>query len=104
MIAEPARGGFVIPLTYGAGVDRLENVPAAGSARLVVDGVDLVADRPETIPAAEAAEFMPVGKKRALDRQGVSDYLRLDVIGQERDRPRRKAPAGVPRECRPRAG
>lgn len=85
VVAEPAPGGFVIPLSYGTRVDWLKNVQAAGSARLVVDGSALVVGRPEIISAAEAAQFLPAGRNRLLDWQGVSAYLRLDSIHREQD-------------------
>lgn len=83
VVAHPARGGFVIPLTYGPKVDWLKNVQAAGSARLIVDGSAYIVGRPEIISAAEAAQFLPAGLKRLLDLQGVSAYLRLDSIHED---------------------
>jgi deazaflavin-dependent oxidoreductase (nitroreductase family) len=83
VVAEPAPGGFVVPLPYGTGVDWLRNLRAAGSARLVVDGSTVVVGRPEIIPAAEAARFLPCGMKRLLDWQGVSSYLRLEFTDPE---------------------
>lgn len=85
VVANPAKGGFIIPLTYGEGVDWLKNIQAAGSARLAVDGSVVVVDRPEIITAAQAAPFLPAGRKRLLDWQGATTYLRLDSVHQERD-------------------
>ena len=81
--ADPTPDGFVIPLPYGTKVDWLENVLAAGSAELVVGGTVLPVDRPELITAVAAGRHLPVWVKRQLDRQGVSEYVRLYVAETE---------------------
>ena len=81
--ADPTPDGFVIPLPYGTNVDWLKNVMAAGSAELVAGGTVLSVDRPELITAVAAGRHLPVWVKRQLDRQGVSEYLRLYVAKPE---------------------
>ena len=81
--ADPTPDGFVIPLPYGTNVDWLKNVMAAGSAELVAGGTALPVDRPELITAVAAGRHLPVWVKRQLDRQGVSEYLRLYVADPE---------------------
>ncbi len=94
VVAQPAPGGFIIPLPYGTDVDWLKNVHAAGSARLAVDGSTHVVGRARIIPANTAAPFLSDRMRRALDWQGVSAYLRLDSVrlGQDVESRSRQAP------------
>ncbi len=81
--ADPTPDGFVIPLPYGTTVDWLGNVMAAGSAELVTGGTVVPVDRPQLITAVAAGRHLPAWVKRQLDRQGVSEYLRLYVAHPE---------------------
>ena len=81
--ADPTPDGFVIPLPYGTNLDWLKNVRAAGSAELARGGTVVLVDRPEVITAAAAGRHLPVWIKGQLDRQGVSEYLRLYVADPE---------------------
>jgi deazaflavin-dependent oxidoreductase (nitroreductase family) len=81
--ADPTPDGFVIPLPYGTNVDWLKNVLAEGSAELVTGGIALSVDRPEVVTAVAAGRHLPVWIKRQLDRQEVSEYLRLYVADSE---------------------
>lgn len=78
VVVTPVAGdGFVIPLPYGADVDWLRNVTAAGTATVTVGGERYGVCQPEVITAAEAAPLLPNRRRRAFARFGIGRYVRL---------------------------
>jgi deazaflavin-dependent oxidoreductase (nitroreductase family) len=75
--AVPTADGFVIALPYGANIDWLKNLLAAGSATLVHDGQAHLVDQPEVVPVARAAQDFSPGERRVLRVLGVNECLRL---------------------------
>ena len=75
--------GFVIALPYGPGTDWIKNVLAKGSATLVTDGEAWSIDRPELVPAAAAAPYLPAKEQRALRRFAVDSCLRVHRVGPD---------------------
>lgn len=76
----PTDDGFVIALPYGSDPDWLKNVLAAGSATLLFEGGAYEVDRPELIPTAEAAPFLPPKEERRLRMFGVDQCLRVRTV------------------------
>ena len=80
IVAEPVEGGFIIVLPYGTGADWVKNVLAAGSAELVDEGTTYAVDRPEVVPAAQAAALLPADTHRSLRLFRVEHCLRLRAV------------------------
>ena len=81
VVLAPAAGGFVVPLTYGPGVDWCRNVLAAGGCRVGLSGRDRVLVAPRVVAADDPLEGVgPVW--RALFRlAGVRWFLHLQQDG-----------------------
>lgn len=75
--ATPADGGFIFTLVYGSRSDWVQNVLAAGTATLEIDGatVDLV--EPEIITADEAFARLPPGTKRPPRLLKIDEFLAM---------------------------
>jgi len=69
--------GFIFMLVYGSRSDWVQNVLAAGTAALEIDGatVDLVG--PELITADEAFERLPPGTKRLPRLLKIDEFLAM---------------------------
>ena len=72
--------GFVIALPYGPGTDWIKNVLATGSATIVTEGESWSIDRPEVVPTAAAAPYMPAKEQRDLRRFAVDNCLRVHRV------------------------
>jgi deazaflavin-dependent oxidoreductase (nitroreductase family) len=72
--------GFVIALPYGPGTDWTKNVLAKGSATIVNEGETWLIDRPELVPVAAAAPYMPAKEQGALRRFGIDRCLRVHRV------------------------
>jgi len=83
MVAYPTDSGFVISLPYGSDTDWLKNVLASGSATIVNEGETWLVDRPELVPVAEAAPYLPTKEQRNLRRFAVDRCLRVRRLGTE---------------------
>ena len=70
-------GGFVIALTYGADVDWLKNVMAAGSCTVRYRRRKIDLTDPVFIGTAEGMELMPAIVKRILRATKVTQFVRL---------------------------
>lgn len=75
--------GFVIALPYGPGTDWVKNVLASGSATIVSEGETWSIERPELVPTAEAAPFMPPKEQRELGRFAIDRCLRVHRVGAD---------------------
>ena len=73
--AERTQDGFLIPLGYGAQVDWLRNVLAAGRATISADGETQDVTGPELIDAATALPMLPSSRRRRFERLGIEQYL-----------------------------
>jgi deazaflavin-dependent oxidoreductase (nitroreductase family) len=75
--ALPVDDGFIIVLVYGSRSDWVQNVLAAGTATLEIDGatVDLV--DPEVITAEQAFERLPDGTKRPPKLLKINEFLAM---------------------------
>lgn len=75
--ADRVQDGFLIPLGYGARVDWLQNMLAAGRATLSVDGEVHDVTRPEVIDAGTALPLLSPKRRRTFERLGIAQYLRV---------------------------
>jgi deazaflavin-dependent oxidoreductase (nitroreductase family) len=66
---------FLIALPYGPRTDWLQNVLAAGSARVRMEGDTYDVDRPRVIPLAEASQHFGPKEQRQQRRFGVDSCL-----------------------------
>lgn len=79
VVADRVRDGFILPLPYGAGVDWLRNVLAAGRAAVTVDGQTYDVAEPEIIDAATAAPKLSARRRRAFQRLHIDNYLKVKL-------------------------
>jgi deazaflavin-dependent oxidoreductase (nitroreductase family) len=68
---------FMIALPYGERTDWLQNVLAAGSAVLVIDGHSIEVDRPEVLPMVEATPYFRRRERRMHRLFGVASALQV---------------------------
>jgi deazaflavin-dependent oxidoreductase (nitroreductase family) len=78
-------GGFVIALTYGANVDWLKNVMAAGGCTVRYRRREIALTDPVLIGTAEGMELMPATVRRILRLIVATEFVRL------------RRPSGLPR-------
>ncbi len=76
--ALPVEGGYLFMLVYGSRSDWVQNVLAAGKARLTVDGEDIELTAPRVVGDAEAWAALPDTVKRPPGFLRISEYLRMD--------------------------
>jgi deazaflavin-dependent oxidoreductase (nitroreductase family) len=69
--------GFVIALPYGTRADWVQNVLAAGRARVTHEGVTYAADRPEVVPTAQVEGHFDDSERAAHRAFRVEECLRL---------------------------
>lgn len=79
VVAERTPDGVLIPLPYGAGVDWLRNVMAAGRATVTVHGESLDVVDPRVVDAAIAAPHLSAHRRRAFERFGIDHFAALTV-------------------------
>lgn len=84
VLAEAVQGGFVVPLPYGAEVDWLRNVVAAGHATLDVHGRTVAVTRPRIVPAAEVRPLVPARRVRQWRLWRIEQFLRVTAVADLR--------------------
>ena len=77
VVVEQVPEGFVIPLPYGARVDWLRNVVAAGHANIRAHGQSYRVVQPEIISAEVATRQLRPERRRTYDLLGVKNYLQV---------------------------
>jgi deazaflavin-dependent oxidoreductase (nitroreductase family) len=77
VVAERVADGFLIPLPYGAKVDWLQNVLAAGRATIASQGESYDVVQPELIDAASAPPSLSSQRRRSFQRVGIQQYLKV---------------------------
>lgn len=75
--AKPCDDGFVVPLTYGPQTDWFQNLAAAGSANLIVDGEEVIVDRPELVPTESVLSAFALYERIGLRLFGIEECLVL---------------------------
>jgi deazaflavin-dependent oxidoreductase (nitroreductase family) len=78
--AERVQDGFLIPLGYGAQVDWLQNVLAAGRATVSANGQHHDVTAPEVIDAAAALPMLLPRRRRRYGRIGIAQYLKVNLF------------------------
>lgn len=79
VVADRVADGFILPLPYGRGVDRLRDVLAAGQATITVSGQTHDVAEPEIIDAASAAPQLSPRRRRAFQRFGIDKFVKLKL-------------------------
>jgi len=92
VVAQPVPDGFVIPLPYGAQVDWLRNVLAAGHASIDVRGRRYIIMNPQIVDAAAVFPLLPIRLQRTWRRFHIEQYLRVRALLD--DRPAREPGPG----------
>lgn len=77
--AHPVEGGYLFVLVYGSGSDWVQNVLAAGRARLTVDGTDQEVTAPRLVGRDEAFRVLPAEVPRPPRLLRITEFLRVDV-------------------------
>lgn len=75
--AVPVEGGYVMMLVYGSKSDWVQNVLAAGSAKLEVDGKIVELTDPQLLTADEAFARLPAGTKRPPKLLKIDEFLTM---------------------------
>ncbi|QLL09313.1 nitroreductase [Mycobacterium vicinigordonae] len=75
VVAITVPGKVLVPLPYGAGVDWLRNVVAAGSATVMTKGCTVEVARPRVVDAATAEPQLPARWRWILHAANVDSYL-----------------------------
>jgi deazaflavin-dependent oxidoreductase (nitroreductase family) len=68
---------FVIAMVYGRRTDWVQNIIAAGSAVIELDGETYSVDLPEIVPTADVADAFPPGDQRLNRWLAIDECLRL---------------------------
>lgn len=79
VVTEKVEGGYVIPLPYGAQVDWLSNVVAAGRATIVVGGQTYEVVDPHIVDLAQVAPQLSPWRRRAFERFGIRKAVTLKL-------------------------
>jgi deazaflavin-dependent oxidoreductase (nitroreductase family) len=79
--AVPVADGYVITLVYGSRSDWVQNVLAAGTAELEVDGRLVGLTDPELLTADEAFARLPPGTKRPPRLLRIDEFLAMRTRG-----------------------
>ena len=75
--AHPRGDGFLVVLPYGPSADWVQNVLAAGTARLAREGAEHVVI-PRLVPRAEVADDLPAGDRLVTAILGIGTLLAFD--------------------------
>jgi deazaflavin-dependent oxidoreductase (nitroreductase family) len=79
--AHPVDGGYVFVLVYGSGSDWVQNVLAAGRARLCVDGTEVALTAPRLLGRDEAFEALGDDVAHPPKVLRITEFLRMDRSG-----------------------
>jgi deazaflavin-dependent oxidoreductase (nitroreductase family) len=76
----PARDGFIVALTYGAGTEWLRNLQAAGGGELRTRGRTLRVGEPRVYHDEKRTGIRPL-ERSVLRLLGVADFVHLKTTG-----------------------
>lgn len=77
--AHPVDRGYLFVLVYGSGSDWVQNVLAAGHARLRVDGREMELAAPRLVGEAEAFQALAEDLSRPPKMLRITEFLRMDL-------------------------
>jgi deazaflavin-dependent oxidoreductase (nitroreductase family) len=83
MDAYPTREGYVCVVRYGARSDWVQNALARGTAKLLVDGVEIDLTSPRMIGQEEARASLVEGLQVPRTFSTTDHYLHLERAGQD---------------------
>jgi deazaflavin-dependent oxidoreductase (nitroreductase family) len=78
--AHPVDGGYLFVLVYGSRSDWVQNVLAAGSARLQLEGRELQLSSPRLVGDEEAFRHLPGVAERPPKLLRITEFLRMDLV------------------------
>ncbi|MFB4278537.1 MULTISPECIES: nitroreductase family deazaflavin-dependent oxidoreductase [unclassified Nonomuraea] len=78
--AFPVEGGYLFVLVYGSRSDWVQNILAASSARLRVDGKEVELAAPRLVGEDEAFQALSDDVKRPPKLLRISEFLRMDLV------------------------
>ena len=80
VVAQPTADGFVIALPYGADVDWLRNVQAAGTCQIQRNGIDYTCGQPELIDQEAALSLIPERVRGIWQFLEIRQFLKLKQV------------------------
>ncbi|MGP3921383.1 nitroreductase family deazaflavin-dependent oxidoreductase [Nonomuraea sp. 10N515B] len=78
--AHPVDGGYLFVLVYGSRSDWVQNILAADSARLRVDGREVELATPRLVGKDEAFQALPDEIARPPRLLRITEFLRMDLV------------------------
>lgn len=72
--------GYIFILVYGSGSDWVQNILAAGTATLRIDGNEIELGSPRVISKDAAWQLLPRGTKPPPSFLKVTEYLQMDIL------------------------
>lgn len=78
--AHPVDGGYLFVLVYGSGSDWVQNVLAAGRARLQVEGREVELTAPRVVGKDEAFQALSDEVARPPRLLRITEFLRMDLV------------------------
>ncbi len=78
--AHPVDSGYLFVLVYGSGSDWVQNVLAAGGARLRVDGTEVELAAPRLVEEDEAFQALSDEVARPPRMLRITEFLRMDLV------------------------
>ncbi|MDW5322434.1 nitroreductase family deazaflavin-dependent oxidoreductase [Plantactinospora sp. KLBMP9567] len=78
--AYPVDGGYLFILVYGSRSDWVQNVLAAGGARLRVAGREVELTAPRLVGEDEAFQCLPADVARPPKLLRITEFLRMDLV------------------------
>jgi deazaflavin-dependent oxidoreductase (nitroreductase family) len=77
--AHPVDDGYIFIINYGARSDWVQNILAAGTAQLTVDGETVELDSPRLVTKEVAWPQMAAGTKELPGWLNITEFLQMDV-------------------------
>ncbi|WP_275414759.1 nitroreductase family deazaflavin-dependent oxidoreductase [Plantactinospora mayteni] len=78
--AHSVDGGYLFVLVYGSGSDWVQNVLAAGGARLRIEGREVDLAAPRLVGEAEAFRSLSDDVARPPRLLRITEFLRMDLV------------------------
>jgi deazaflavin-dependent oxidoreductase (nitroreductase family) len=79
VLATSVGEALVIPLSYGEGVDWLQNLLAKGSCQVLFEDQRMTGSNPEIIDRNTALELLPEKRRKLFERHDIQKFLYLRV-------------------------
>ncbi|MFD4442788.1 nitroreductase family deazaflavin-dependent oxidoreductase [Nocardia sp. NPDC058519] len=76
----PVESGYLFVLVYGSASDWVQNILAAGSAQLRIDGTEIALTAPRIVGKDEAFQALPADVARPPKLLRITEFLRMDRV------------------------